>query len=161
MSLNLHLRLNSKFGFKRIKNKRKQKIKSKEKKESLPGPIPHLLAHQMKPAARPNRGSSVRLTVGPAWQQSARAHITTGSPHWDRGPPSQPSFAISSRASLISLPLGPAVSSPLPITQPSDWWDPRNRRSGLHTRVESVACVRDPPYRRGLLLPRGSRARAD
>jgi hypothetical protein len=34
MSLNLHLRLYSKFGFKRIKNKRKHKIKSKGKKEN-------------------------------------------------------------------------------------------------------------------------------
>jgi hypothetical protein len=33
MSLNLHLRLNSKFGFKRIKNKRKQKIKNKRKRK--------------------------------------------------------------------------------------------------------------------------------
>jgi hypothetical protein len=57
MSLNLHLRLNSKFGFKRIKNKRKQKIKHKRKRKrkgELTRALEPISAHQGIPPRNPH-----------------------------------------------------------------------------------------------------------
>jgi hypothetical protein len=45
MSLNLHLRLHSKFGFKRIVNERKTENKNKKRRKTPPGPDYTISAH--------------------------------------------------------------------------------------------------------------------
>jgi hypothetical protein len=62
MCLNLHLRLHSKFGFKRIVNKRKQKNKNKRKREkNLPGLRYPISAHSRIQTAWPNSSHRARI----------------------------------------------------------------------------------------------------
>jgi hypothetical protein len=83
MSFNLHLRLHSKFGFKRVINRRKQKIKTKKMEKNLIGPTSPYSAHQEIIPCGPNPESLA--PVSPRWRGGSAVSLPRSlseGPHW-------------------------------------------------------------------------------
>ena len=110
----------------------KTENKIKRKKESLPGPIPHLLAHQMKPAARPNQEVACAWPWGPLDSGLLAPTLRLGRLAGIVVHPVSRRSLFPHAPRSFHYRVGPAVSSPIPPSR-------RSPQPNCNGRIEILA----------------------